>query len=141
MLEHIEEGDDDALMKDSLEKIRVYTLTIEQFIKLIVKRFSDKISHVRSKALKVLNRVFNTNSDNFVIESLDLQVQIFNQNVIRLRDQSALVRKNALKLFKTMVLDFGNRLQLDQKGGKFKPYKELNEEFEKTTHARKQLKQ
>ena len=110
MLEHIEEGADDALMKDSLEKIRVYTLTIEQFIKLIVKRFSDKISHVRSKALKVLNRVFNTNSDNFVIESLDLQVQIFNQNVIRLRDQSALVRKNALKLFKTMVLDFGNRL-------------------------------
>ncbi len=60
-------------------------------------RFCDKISHVRAKALKICVKVVTA-------ETLKLEPFYLFQNLLEdcaytMRDQSAIVRKNALKLF------------------------------------------
>lgn len=64
---------------------------------MVIRRFSDKVATVKSKALKVMHRYLVKRPGE--IHDIDLLFHILEQNVARLRDSSAIVRKNALKLF------------------------------------------
>jgi len=90
---------------------------------MVIRRFSDKVATVKSKALKVMHRYLVKRPGE--IHDIDLLFHILEQNVARLRDSSAIVRKNALKLFNKLVLEFGERIDLNSKGGRFMPFEEL----------------
>ena len=79
------------------EKAEIYKQTKLEFLTLIQRRFYDKISHVRAKALKKFIKIVR--SDQITLEPFDLYASILTDTNAKMRDQTANVRKNALKLF------------------------------------------
>ena len=71
--------------------------TRREFLTLISRRFYDKISHVRAKALKKFIKIVR--SDQITLEPFDLYASILGDTASKMKDQTANVRKNALKLF------------------------------------------
>lgn len=103
----IEEEDVD--MKDGsptkTQKVhKLYTETKEEFIRQIQLRFNDKISHVRTKALKICVKIVATES--IKLEHFELFQSLIEDCSQTMRDQTANVRKNALRLFQVMIAKF-----------------------------------
>ena len=64
---------------------------------MIAKRFFEKNALVRSKSLKVCLRLLK--QENVLLEPKKLFLDMFDACLLRLRDPSSIVRKNALKLY------------------------------------------
>lgn len=126
------------MLQDAEKQESLYMRTIDFLIKLIAQRFNDKLPTVRQKALKVMNRLLTTREG--AINDIEVQISIFEQNVVRLQDSAAIVRKNALRLFQTLVLDFGARLGLGDKGGCYSPFAKLQNDIEAEKKRRHDMK-
>jgi len=101
----MEESKHEGLKKKEL--LEQYTKTKMEFLILIQKRFYDKISHVRVKALKKFSKIVA--SENIILEPFDFYTVILNDATSRMRDKAANVRKNALKLFSALVNKFAKQ--------------------------------
>lgn len=67
-------------------------------------RFNDKISHVRAKAIKICVKIVTC--ETLKLEPFDFYQSLLEDCAQTMRDQAALVRKNALKLFQALVGKF-----------------------------------
>ena len=95
-------------------------------MELIAKRFFDKSSYVRAKALKVSSRILR--NEKIALEPFPLYLQMLKDSANRHRDATASVRKNALKLFNVLVSRFAqSRFNLEgDSQGKFRDIDFLN---------------
>lgn len=110
-------------------------------MRLIQKRFYDKISHVRAKALKKFIKIVR--SDQITLEPFDLYASILGDTASKMRDQTANVRKNALKLFSQLIHKFTSKTFDLQKyyNGRFPTKQDLDIEQKTYTEDNMLLKE
>ena len=82
---------------------------------MLIQRFNDKSSFCRSKALKAMTKLLQ---QNIFADDTARFMEILGATINRLRDQTANVRKNALRLYYTVIFVFGIKYQVDIKTGK-----------------------
>lgn len=93
----------------------VFQKTKDKFLDLLIHRFNDKSSFCRSKAIKAIMKLLQLN---VLADDTVRHLEILGATVNRLRDQTANVRKNALRLYNTIIYVFGIKYQVDIKTGK-----------------------
>jgi|LauGreDrversion4_2_1035121.scaffolds.fasta_scaffold221871_3 hypothetical protein len=72
-----------------------------EFLYLIHRRFYDKISHVRVKAMKKFIKIVI--NDDITLEPFTFFLDLLADAASRMRDTAANVRKNALRLFSAII--------------------------------------
>lgn len=97
-----------------------------KLLEQLMKRFHDKSSFCRKKVITVFMKL---TIENHVPR--DMYIQLLDSVIDRIKDQVALVRKWALKLFTQILMIFGIAFKIDRdRGERFLDIAEITENFE-----------
>jgi len=102
-------GDNDNL--DENQKKTYYQMK-QKFLQLLMERFHDKSSFCRKKVITVFIKLTEEN-----VVSRDLYMVLFKHVIGRFRDQTMLVRRYALRLYRQLMEIFGLIFNIDVKTG------------------------